>query len=87
MINYLGVSLFSAMLSQESDSLIIDPKRLAATKVSISVPVASAQTTGDKLTAELKGADWFDAAKYPTMIIVSTKVEPTVPRLLTSPGI
>jgi polyisoprenoid-binding protein YceI len=51
------------------------------------VPVASAQTTGDKLTAELKGADWFDAAKYPTMIIVSTKVEPTVPRLLTSPGI
>ncbi|AYJ87753.1 polyisoprenoid-binding protein [Sphingomonas paeninsulae] len=76
-VNHLGVSLFSGMFSQASGKLIIDPKNLATTKVSISVPVASVQTTSDKLTGELKSADWFDATKYPTMTFVSTKVTST----------
>jgi polyisoprenoid-binding protein YceI len=76
-VNHLGVSLFSGMFSQASGTLVIDPAKIAATKVAISVPVASVQTTSDKLTAELKSADWFDAAKYPTMTFVSTKVTPT----------
>jgi polyisoprenoid-binding protein YceI len=76
-VNHLGVSLFSGMFSQASGSLSIDPKNLATTKLSVSVPVASVQTINDKLTGELKSADWFDAAKYPTMTFVSTKVTST----------
>jgi polyisoprenoid-binding protein YceI len=76
-VNHLGVSLFSGMFSQASGTLSIDPKNIATTKLSVSVPVASVQTTSDKLTAELKSADWFDAAKYPTMTFVSTKVVST----------
>jgi polyisoprenoid-binding protein YceI len=76
-VNHLGVSLFSGMFSQASGTLSINPKNLATTKVSISVPVASVQTTSDKLTGELKSADWFDAAKYPAMTFVSTKVTST----------
>ncbi|MDB5702582.1 MAG: polyisoprenoid-binding protein, partial [Sphingomonadales bacterium] len=49
-VNHLGVSLFSGMFSQASGTLSINPKNLATTKVSISVPVASVQTTSDKLT-------------------------------------
>ncbi|CAN5253515.1 YceI family protein [soil metagenome] len=76
-VNHLGVSLFSGMFSQASGTLTLNPKKIATAKVSISVPVASVQTTSDKLTGELKSEGWFDAAKYPTMTFVSTKVVPT----------
>ncbi len=33
-------------------------------------------TTSAKLTDELKGDQWLDAGKYPTMTFVSTKVAP-----------
>jgi polyisoprenoid-binding protein YceI len=76
-VNHLGVSLFSGMFSKASGTLNIDPKNLGRTKVSISVPVASVQTSNAKLTGELTGEAWFDAAKYPALTFVSTKVTST----------
>jgi polyisoprenoid-binding protein YceI len=40
----------------------------------VTIPVDSVLTTVPKLTGELKGEKWFDAAKYPTAEFKSTKI-------------
>jgi polyisoprenoid-binding protein YceI len=59
-----------------SGTLELQPKNPAAAKLSIKIPVASVTTTSAKLTDELKGDQWLDAAKFPDMTFVSTKVTP-----------
>ena len=44
------------------------------------MPVDTVSTTNAVLDKELKGADWFDAAKFPTMTFRSTKITPTGPQ-------
>jgi len=41
------------------------------------VPTASVMTTNAKLDGELKSADWFDAARFPTITFKSRTVTPT----------
>ena len=41
------------------------------------VAADSVYTPSDKLTGELKSADWLDAAKFPAMTFTSTKIEKT----------
>jgi polyisoprenoid-binding protein YceI len=62
-----------------SGSLVLDPARLAATRLDISIPVASVSTTNATLDGELRSADWFDAARYPTIRFVSSRVARTGP--------
>lgn len=40
------------------------------------MPVGSIHTPSDRLTGELKGPDWFDAARYPNATFTSTSVVP-----------
>lgn len=74
---HFGFTEYSGLFSGASGSLAYDPAHPAAAKLSVSIPVASVQTTSAKLTDELHGADWFDAARYPTATFVSTRVVPT----------
>lgn len=74
---HFGFTQYSGLFSGATGSLTFDPAHPAASKLSVSIPVASVQTTSAKLTDELHGADWFDAARYPTATFVSTKVVPT----------
>ncbi|MBW4329595.1 YceI family protein [Stakelama sp. CBK3Z-3] len=76
-ISHMGISPFSGTLSGASGSMTIDPANLSATKLDVTIPLASIQTTSDKLTGELKSADWFDAEQYPTAKFHATKVEKT----------
>jgi len=76
-VDHFGISEFFGTLPGASGTLSIDPKAIAATKLDVSVPVASVSTTNKTLDEELVGAEWFDAAKYPTMRFVSTKVVKT----------
>jgi polyisoprenoid-binding protein YceI len=46
----------------------------------VSLPVERISTTNATLDGELKSADWFDAAKYPTIRFVSQSVTRTGPR-------
>lgn len=78
-VDHFGISEYFGTLPGASGTLAVDPKNLAATKLDVSVPVASVSTTNKKLDEELVSADWFDAAKYPTMRFVSTKVTKTGP--------
>lgn len=69
--NYLGV------FSNVSGTLKLDAKNPASSKLSVSIPVGSVQTTSAKLDDELKGDQWFDAAKFPNATFESTSVRVT----------
>jgi polyisoprenoid-binding protein YceI len=74
------------MFSGASGELKLDPGHPAESTLAVSVPVASVLTTVAPLDAELKGADWFDAAKFPAATFRSTKVTSTGPDSATIDG-
>ncbi len=51
--------------SSVCDTVQFDAKNLAATRIAIDVPVASATLDSEDADAELPKADWFDAAAFP----------------------
>ena len=75
-VSHMGFSNYSGGFSEVSGTLDLQPKTPAQSSLKITVPVASVTTTSAKLTGELKGDQWLDAAKYPDMTFVSTKVTP-----------
>lgn len=74
---HMGFNPYYGTFSQASGTLTLDPKDMSATRVSIEVPIASVQTPSAKLTDELKDKPFFDAATFPTMRFVSTRVTMT----------
>jgi polyisoprenoid-binding protein YceI len=76
-VNHMGFTEYSGVFSKASGDLSLDPKTLAATKLDITVPVETVATTSTKLDEELRGAQWLDGAKYPTMTFRSTKITKT----------
>lgn len=75
-VSHFGFTKYAGMFSDVSGALTLDPKNPAAAKLDITIPVSSIMTTSDKLTGELKGEQWLDAAKFPNATFVSTKVTP-----------
>jgi len=71
---HFGFTRYSGLFSGATGSLRLDPTNLAASKLDVVIPVESITTTVPKLTDELKGDKWFDAAKYPQATFTSTKV-------------
>jgi polyisoprenoid-binding protein YceI len=78
-ISHLGLTNWYGDFTGVTGSLNLDVKNVPASTVDISIPVASISTTNAKLDGELKSPDWFNAAQYPTIHFVSTKVEQTAP--------
>lgn len=76
-VNHFGFNDYFGTLPGATGSMTFDPKRLAATRLDVSLPVDLISTTNATLDGELKGADWFDAAKYPTIHFVSQSVAQT----------
>ena len=76
-LSHFGFTDFSGFFSGASGSLRLDPAHPAATQLQVTVPVGSVTTTVAKLDGELKGDQWFDAAKFPTATFTSTRVTPT----------
>lgn len=74
---HFGFTNYSGFFSGASGTLQLDPANPASSKLNISVPVQSVLTTSTKLDDELRGADWFDAAKFPAATFVSTGVTST----------
>lgn len=79
-VNHLGFNEYFGTLPGATGTMSLDPKRLAATTLDVSLPVARISTTNATLDGELKSADWFDADKYPTIRFVSQAVTQTGPR-------
>jgi polyisoprenoid-binding protein YceI len=76
-VDHFGISEFFGTFPGASGTLTLDPKDIASATLDVSVPVARVSTTNQTLDEELVSADWFDAATYPTMRFVSTKVVKT----------
>ena len=85
-VDHMGFNPFYGTFSQVTGTVKLDPANPAAATLEVSIPIASVQTTSDKLTEELRSADWFDAAKFPTATFKSTKVTPNGPAGATIDG-
>lgn len=73
-LSHFGLSEFSGFFSGASGVLKLDPANPAGDRLDVTIPVDSVLTTVPKLTGELKGEKWFDAAKYPVAEFKSTKI-------------
>lgn len=76
-VSHFGFTDFSGFLSGAAGSLSIDPAKPAASKLNVSVQVASLTTNVAPLSDELKGDKWLDAAKFDTATFKSTSVKMT----------
>jgi polyisoprenoid-binding protein YceI len=76
-ISHMGFTDWFGDFTGASGTLRLDPDRLAATVLSIEIPVASVSTTNAILDGELKSAEWLHAGKFPTIRFVATRVERT----------
>lgn len=76
-VSHFGFTDFSGFLSGAAGSLSIDPAKPAASKLNVSVQVASLTTNVAQLSDELKGDKWLDAATFDTATFKSTNVKMT----------
>jgi polyisoprenoid-binding protein YceI len=76
-ISHLGFSETYGVFKNVSGTLTLDEKKPAASAVDVTIDVASIDTASDQRDEHLKGPDFFDVAKYPTMTFKSTKVKVT----------
>ncbi|GLQ64241.1 YceI family protein [Gluconobacter cerinus] len=72
---HFGFTYYSGLFSNVSGTLQLNAKTPSASKLSVTIPVASVQTTSDKLTDELKSDQWFDTEKFPNATFASTEVK------------
>jgi polyisoprenoid-binding protein YceI len=76
-VSHFGFTTWYGDFSSVSGSLTLNPKDPAASALEIHIPVDTISTTNTKLDGELKGDQWFDAAKYPDIVFKSTQVTVT----------
>lgn len=58
-----------------SGTLEFNPEQVANSKVEFTVPIESINTGNDRRDNDLKSDNFFDAAKFPTMSFVSSRIE------------
>ena len=76
-VSHMGFTTWFGDFTGASGQLTLNPAHPAASTLTVSVPVASVTTTNAKLDAELKEADWLDAAKYPTATFTANRITPS----------
>ncbi len=78
-VSHMGFSDYSGRFTGVAGSLALDPKAPAGARLDVTAPVASVSTTSAKLDDELRGPDWLDAGRFPTVRFRSTRVAPDGP--------
>ncbi|HEY6454420.1 MAG TPA: YceI family protein [Steroidobacteraceae bacterium] len=73
-ILHFGFTDFSGIFAGASGTLQLNPTQLGDSKLDMSIGLESLTTTVSVLTRELKGAQWFDVAKFPAATFVSRKI-------------
>jgi polyisoprenoid-binding protein YceI len=79
-ISHLGFSTYRGRFDTAAGSMQLDPAKLAASSVDVTVRTDSVDTPIAKLTEELKTDQWLDAPKFPTITFKATSVAVTGPR-------
>lgn len=82
-VNHLGMSNYTARFTGIDGALAFDPANPSAMSVEAGIDTKSIETdypnSDVNFDAELSGAKWLDAAKFPKITFKSTKVETTGP--------
>jgi len=73
-VRHLMVSNVKGSFEKHKGTVEIDDKDITRSKVSVTIDTASVNTNVAKRDEHLRSADFFDAAKYPTMTFTSRKV-------------
>jgi polyisoprenoid-binding protein YceI len=73
--NHFGFSNPSANFGKAEGAIVYDAADVGASSVEVTLPLDGLDTFVPALDEHLKGADFFDAAKFPTITFKSTKVE------------
>jgi polyisoprenoid-binding protein YceI len=73
-VKHLVISDVKGEFSKMSGKVQLDDADLSKSSVEVTIETASVDTRDEKRDAHLKSADFFDAAKFPTITFKSTKV-------------
>ena len=73
-MKHLVISDVKGEFSKMSGKAQLDDADLSKSSVEVTIETASVDTRDEKRDAHLKSADFFDAAKFPTITFKSTKV-------------
>jgi polyisoprenoid-binding protein YceI len=76
-VSRFGLSDFSGVATGATGWLKFDPAHPKNSKLDVSVKTATVSTPDENITGQLRGADWLDAAKYPTARFVANSVIPS----------
>jgi len=69
------ISTVRGDFDRTTGKVVLDEADVTRSTVEASIDVASVSTRDEKRDTHLKGADFFDVAKFPTLTFKSTKVE------------
>jgi len=76
-VRHLGISNVQGEFTKISGSAQIDDKDASKSSVSATIDIASVDTRVQGRDDDLKSANFFDVAKFPTMTFQSTKITKT----------
>lgn len=76
-VDHLGFSAVSGQFREFDAQIDFDPKAVEDTRVRFVIDAASIDTNWRQRDEALRGADFFDVARYPQIVFESTAVTPT----------
>jgi polyisoprenoid-binding protein YceI len=74
-VRHMGISTISGRFEKFGGTFDVDPKNIKATKGNLTIDASSINTGNAKRDGHLKGADFFDVAKYPEIKFASKEVK------------
>lgn len=74
-VKHLMITNVKGVFDKFKGTVIIDEMDITKSKVDVSIEMSSVNTNIPKRDDHLRSPDFFDTAKFPTMMFVSTKVE------------
>ncbi|MDX2094776.1 MAG: YceI family protein [Alphaproteobacteria bacterium] len=74
-ISHLGFSQYQGRFNAAAGTLAFDAKAPEKSTLAVTIDIAGIDTNNAKLESELKGDQWFDAAKFPTATFTSSSIE------------
>ena len=78
-VDHMGFNNYYGLFGGATGVLTLDPKRLAASKVSVTIPLSRLTVANDALKAHMSGKDFFEVSAFPTASFTSTRITPTGP--------
>ena len=73
-IQHMGIANVHGSFSNVTGTVMFDDKNIAQSSVDATVDTTTVNTDNSMRDKDLKSANFFDVAKYPTMHFVSTKL-------------